>query len=281
MELLETPASASGEPANAPATTTPATTPSPNSERAFADYFSDEYKPSLSKFKDHDALGKAYLELQKFMGTDKAELIRKPKDGTPEAMNEFYNSIGRPNEAKDYQINMPEGTEFDQQALAAWQDHFHKAGLTNEQANAVIAPFLQEINAAQEKEDLQKQVEVRDNKQLLKSAWGPEFEENKNLFLNMCDKIADTKEQAEHLKNIWAQDPQSLMALAKLAKQSATATDFGNGRNEKLTPSSIRTRLAEIQQNPLWFDATQSTNPERLRLVDEFTRLNGLVNNGR
>ena len=99
--------------------------------------------PSLAAFKDVGSLAKSYVHAQKLVGVDK---IPTPQKTWTEAQwGEHYERLGRPKDAKEYgfpkDFKPPAGVAFDAATLTKAKSAFHKAGLTSDQASAVLALY--------------------------------------------------------------------------------------------------------------------------------------------
>lgn len=103
--------------------------------------------PALEPFKTPDLLAKSYIETKALVGRS----LVMPKDDTDEAgWSQLYEKLGRPAEAKDYQIDIPEGAppEF----AEAFRGVAHKAGLSGKQVGELVKfnnEFVAQAMAAQ------------------------------------------------------------------------------------------------------------------------------------
>jgi len=87
------------------------------------------------------AMFKGYKNLETMMGADKAgRTMLAPKDANDtEALNAIYDRLGRPKEASEYKIEVPEGTD---PALAnTFKTAFHKSGLSTKQAETLTQVY--------------------------------------------------------------------------------------------------------------------------------------------
>lgn len=125
-----------------------------------------------TKDTDTGVVADSYRNLEKLFGADKAgRTLLLPKDDTDKAaLDAVYDKLGRPKDAKDYEIEIPQGA--DPTFANTAKDWFHKAGLSKAQAKAVTESYkaaeldaVNEMNTrhANEVEGLQKE-------------WGAEFD---------------------------------------------------------------------------------------------------------
>ena len=145
---------------------------------------------SLQDFSDINGLAKSYVSSQRMLGGS----IRIPgEDASAEAHTDFYtkvqsiegvvkvpsessdaagwdnlyNKMGRPTEATGYQLNVPEGTQVNENMLTM----AHELGLTNSQVNKYM-----EFEAGQQSQINETQVQARETAQsALKESWGQDY----------------------------------------------------------------------------------------------------------
>ena len=94
-------------------------------------------EPSLRTFTDPASLAKSYVNAQRMIGADK---IPKPgKSWTDDQYNEFYNSVGRPDSADAYDMNLGDG--MNETAISGLKQAMWEAGLQPRQVDR-IAKFI-------------------------------------------------------------------------------------------------------------------------------------------
>jgi len=124
---------------------------------------SEEYKPIVTEkgFKTVDDVLKAYK-------TANDGIAVKPlKEGaTPEETDAYYKSLGRPDKAEDYKIDLPQGA--DNSFAKAIAPILHKHGLSAKQVeglsrdyNGLIAQIQQDRNKAYEAQSAQEEAELK------------------------------------------------------------------------------------------------------------------------
>ena len=90
-------------------------------------------------------LAKQYLNAQQMVGADK--LVIPGENATPEQTNEFFTKLGRPAEAKDYEMVLPEGLDestLDTAQIDKWKDRFHEAGISAKVAKEFLSQHISE-----------------------------------------------------------------------------------------------------------------------------------------
>lgn len=118
---------------------------------------------------------------EKLISAEKANstLIMPGADATPEQMAEFYNKLGRPATAKEYEIAAPEGSDpaFSEN-VANWM---HELGLNKTQAQALSAKYGEYAASTMAQMQQQKEVEVQNQTAALKQEWAQNFDRNVEL----------------------------------------------------------------------------------------------------
>ncbi len=125
-------------------------------------------EPSLATFDSVDKLAKSYVNAVKMIGGNPDQMVAIPQEG--EDWNGFYNKMGRPEQAKDYQFNDENGE------LDGFREFAHDTGLTQQQAENILNLYAD----SQEQEEgenvqLQKDQEVNTTMQL-QQEWGKNYD---------------------------------------------------------------------------------------------------------
>lgn len=138
---LETPQNVDPSPTPNP---DPNPNPDPTPQATWRDGLPDDIKAdaTLSRYADVEALARGHLETKKLVGS---KLSLPAADAAPEAWGEFWNAIGRPAEAADYDIKtveLPVDASADDRAALVeatkpFKELAHKLGLTASQATAL------------------------------------------------------------------------------------------------------------------------------------------------
>jgi hypothetical protein len=101
---------------------------------------------TLTRFADVEALARGHIEAHKVA---KSKLVIPAADAPPEQWGAVYDQLGRPADAKDYEIPLPEGQE-DTSLADAFKPVAHGLGLLPGQAKGVAEFFNGQVQAAQD-----------------------------------------------------------------------------------------------------------------------------------
>lgn len=119
----------------------------------------------------------SYQGLEKRLGAPAERLLTLPgEDATPEDWGKVFDRLGRPKDAAEYKIDVPEGIgdkEFADQARS-W---FHEAGLTAKQAEAISSKWNEHVAGVVGKQTEAQQAAFAEQDKALKAEWGEAYSE--------------------------------------------------------------------------------------------------------
>jgi len=188
-------------------------------------------------------LDKFYAHLTSVKG-----VMRKPDVDNQDAMNQFYNSLGRPAEPSGYEIDLGEDNALlDATALDNFKKVGHELGLTTNQLKKVVEFDIQRVRQ-------QKEADVNsatDAISVLQKRWGNEYN----------NRIAGAKAA---FRTYQEQFPEGFSELERVAKNNpalvAILSDIGRTMSEKGfinaphayggdTPEEAKIKIEEIRSN--------------------------------
>ena len=125
-------------------------------------------EPSLKTFDSVDKLAKSYVNAVKMIGGNPDNMVAIPEEG--EKWDDFYNKIGRPEKAGDYQFGDENGE------LDGFREFAHDTGLTQDQADNILKLYG-DIQEEQEEEHQNGLEELRTNTTMeLQKEWGKNYD---------------------------------------------------------------------------------------------------------
>jgi hypothetical protein len=226
-----------------------------------------------------------YRNLEKLVGAEKAgnTVVLPNWDSTEPAalaaQNEYFDRIGRPKEAKEYDLAAPQGAKLNEKIENWSRDTFHKAGLSTRQATAISKAY-QELEAAQATEQQQADlVRFSNEDKSLKTEWGAAYN----------DKIAKASAVAKNLglkpENIDAL--QSVAGYGEVMKMFANLADKvgehhhvnpeQNSGTSVMTPSEAKAELGRLSRDKDWMAAfMDKAHPNHKAALERKAFLTGL-----
>ena len=236
---------------------------------------------SLANFKDVGGLAKSFVEMKSMQGSsiripsaeasdddrkafhDKMvnqmpSLMLKPDFDNAEQSNEFYRTLGMPEESGGYEMPKVDGIEMPEERGAALQKIAHEAGLTKSQFDKVMTAALGLDVVAAETQTANLKAEA----EALHGEWGMAFDERKGTIV----AVAKHTGAPDRLIAAIEADEAGVDTMEWLLKMSAfvkgEGVELGNQNlgdpdngNSKMTPSEARGQISDIQGNrshPYW-----------------------------
>lgn len=243
--------SGSPDPAPGAAPTPPTSTP-PDWRSSLPAEIKDH--PCLKDFKGTDDAVKAYVNAQRLIGVDKLPI--PPKDAKPEVrekfMNDVYDRLGRPKEAKDYKITnpkLPDGinipvapTEID-----AFKGEAHKLGLLPHQVDGIYQFYM-----ASMANQLKQHGEImtgasKDAEADLRQEYGAAYDAKVAKAKNLLQKTAGD-DFKQLLDSGFGNNPAVIRYMAKMADM-ISEDSFVKGDEATMTPKEAQDEISKIRAN--------------------------------
>ena len=219
-----------------------------NDDATFANNWWQNYESladrgkSLSKFKDPEGLAKSYHELEKSKGVPGA-------DASEEAIAAFRAANAIPNEAKGYELKLPEELQGDvKQAVEAelpqWLDKFHSINLTPHQAQQLADTQMGMIQEAMQNQQAQQYEAEQAAIQGLQKEWGPAYKANLDKAQKVFDRFAAAA-GVDPAQISFTNDPAFAKMMAAIGAEMGESS-FAKTSGE--TPAELRGGAHEADQ---------------------------------
>ena len=237
---------------------------------------------ALANFKDAGSLAKSFVEMKSMQGSsiripskeaseedikafnDKLieqmpSLMYKPNFDDPEQSTEFYRTLGKPSDAKEYEIPTIEGVEMPEERGEALRQIALEADLTKAQFNKVMEATLKIDAEAMAASAANLEAEAKE----LHSEWGMAYDQNKQTVLNVAKHTGAPDRLIEAIGN----DAAGVDTMNWILKMSNLVKGEGINVGEQLggkqttnkdTPAEARAKISEINANkkhPYWNQA--------------------------
>ena len=222
----------------------------------------------------------SYHNLEKLMGADKAgrTITLLGDDASSEEHATFYNKLGRPEDASQYSVTLPEGSEDDTR-LTMMRTKAHALGLTDEQFTGLAEADAEYLsNTIQQQQDTAS-ISGADAEVALKKEWGAAYD-LKVAGINLAaQKLGITEDQLKGLHS--SMGPVEAMKFVDGLNTKIGDHDFDGGEsvipNHK-TPDQARTELSELSMNKEFMGAwLDRTHPGHKAAVEKKSALARLV----
>ena len=161
---------------------------------------------TVQKYKSADGLLKGAANLIGFAGK-KVEGVVVPTEGsTEQEIAEYRQAIGVPESATAYDLqpeNLPEGMGWDDGLAESWQNAFHEAGISQEQAQQLSQAYTNitnnQLEQANQTIDLNAQSEMEAQRAEVKKAWGDKYDTNMQSAVNTATMMGFDMENAQDM----------------------------------------------------------------------------------
>jgi len=200
-------------------------------------------------WKGIDDLAKSYRNLELHAGGSK-KVIELPD--SPEAMNDFYAKIGKPEEASAYKVDI-EGDDAYKEFL---QEAFHKSNMLPDQAKAFTDQLKGRMEAAQEEARIKEEAQIKTQEEELKKEWGQAYEE-KLASVEAAKKALEINDEEFEALSKFAGPGWLKSKLAKIAEMSSEGSvpSVENKPRGALTPAEANQKIADMQLDSSTMDA--------------------------
>ena len=244
-------------PADPPPTDPPPTDPPPAA--ASGDFvFPENWKegldedlrndPSLGPITDMPGLVKSFVHAQRQMGKDRAVL--PDTHSTPEQWTEMFQKLGLPQKIEEYQINLPEGANFQDGFLSQLKEVGFKAGILPSQMEQFIGWYAQANKEATDAQLTQFNQKTEEAMTKLKSEWGQAYEEKRLLAKNVLKASGIENVNSFMDESGWGDDPMLVKifaALGGMMKEDTIVEGAGKGTP---TPKDVQSSIDSMMGDP-------------------------------
>lgn len=183
----------------------------------------------------------------------KAEGVKVPgEDATEEDWNAFYAQLGRPETPDGYELKIPDGAEniFAEGDDKAAAEFLHKAGLTPQQAQAVINGYAEWAGEKMSAMSESVQASREQAEKTLKDEWGEKFDTN----LQAAARGADAAGVTDYLEQSGLGNDPQIIKLAELAGRALSEDGSPEGGRAKAeSMADIKAEYDQIIKNPNFF----------------------------
>jgi hypothetical protein len=210
----------------------------------------------------------SYQQLEKHMGTPADKLLRLPDFdiAEPAELDQFYNKLGRPVEAKGYDIPVPEGV--DPSFAESAKVKFHELGLTAKQAKALVEwnnEAAAQTVASQQEAYLQNVAAEND---IIKKEWGQAYDQEIGMAKNAAKALGLSPEKIDKMEqSLGFADLMRTMANIgrRIGEDTYVAGDSNGGM---MTPAGAQARIRQLQGDKEWTVGYLSGNVQKKAEMD-------------
>lgn len=244
---------ASGTPPPAAAATTPAPAATPTD---WTTGFNDETKGYVQNkgFKTPGDVLDSYRNFEKLMGTPKERILKLPEKEDDPAWGEIHERLGKPKDAKDYDIKVPEG--LGDEEFAKWaRGTFHELNLTKKQADALTAKWNEHVGGMVKTKGESYAQQVDAQQANLKKEWGAAHDQNLNIAKNAAREFGMEPKVIDALQDAMGYDGvmKFMHQIGSKIGEHQFIPNGGGGSGAGfgiLSPAAAMNKIAVLKQDP-------------------------------
>jgi hypothetical protein len=207
---------------------------------------------SLQNINDIQSLAKSYVHAQSLVGADKIVI---PKEGAaPEEWNSFWKKVGRPDDAKAYNLNRPENfpdQAFDAKMLEHMQGIFHETGLSSRQAETLYNKYMAYVAGEYETSQKEFSQQTEQSLEKLKADFGSEYNVKLAAAQRTLQKFG-SPELVQYLDNTGLGNSPELIKLFSnigLSISESTAVDGESRGYSQVSPQQASAEIDTLRQD--------------------------------
>jgi hypothetical protein len=224
-------------------------------------------------FKDPAAAIESYRNFERLHGVPADRLLKLPENLDSPEGRAIWEKLGRPKDAKDYSINIPDS--LGDKELADWIRTVADSGnYTQKQVDTLVKGFNDRtegmIKAATDKAQAEFQVQEAN----LKRDWGQAFDQNVNLAKQACNNLGITKDHVDALEDSLGYEG-TMKLLQKLGGATGEAP-FVSGQSAGggvMAADQAKARINELMRDPAFGRRYASGDADARRQMENLHKM--------
>lgn len=250
-------------------------TPQPGQWR---DSLPDDMKadPSIQTYNTPADMVKAHTELQRKMGEESNKIILPDKHGTDADWTKVFHKLGLPESSDKYEIDVPEGSDFEDDFVKEFINTAHAANILPKQAQALLNWYQKKTTEQGNSLDVTATQNREQSQKFLKDHFGMAYAQQMALAQSAVRELSgDRYEQAQKVfnKSAVGDEPELILMLARAGKILQEAGVVGDLiPNMGMSPNDAQKSYKEITDNkahPYW----DKNHPGHTSAVEEVQKL--------
>lgn len=234
--------------------------------------------PTLQRYNDVESLSRAAIEARNLIS--KKGAIYPGDDASPEALNDYYTQIGRPETVEGYEldkIEIPEVLQpsWNADGVSAVVEEMFAKGASKEVVQTAVAKMaeVQAANLAEGNATMQQHQEAAIG--ALKEKWGlgypGKLEAAQMAFRELTEEAGVDRSRLESLVGPdggrLADYPELLELFAHIGEANGEHGFVGEkSRRSSMTPEEAHQKVLELEADPAW---TNSDDPRHAIVVQQ------------
>lgn len=206
--------------------------------------------PMFSTIPDVATLAKGYVHAQTMIGQKR--LAVPGKDAAPEAWNEVYTALGRPETPDKYTgatVKPVAGVTISDAEITKARTKFHELGLNDRQATALLDYYNTGINEGQTAMAQRMTAGKASAEESLRTEWGAKYDANVTLAKDVMNKFS-TPEAMQEIEAGLGNSPALIKMFHSMGlKMMDDRSVPGGGVIDPSGPAGALQKITELKQN--------------------------------
>lgn len=219
-------------------------------------------------------LTEMYQGAEKFIGVPPDQVVKLPKaDASPTDLRAFYERLGAPKEAKDYDLSAVKDTSV----AEAMRNAAHASGLPKDAANAVAKAIATALDSKTTADNAVTTAKLQEQKDALTKNWGDKFAYNHLQAIEGARRLGIDPEGVKALESVIGYDKvMEVMRKIGVNTREDTFVERGAGgaAGDVTTVEGARARKTELMADKDWVTKYNAGDAAAKR---EMTRLNQMI----
>jgi hypothetical protein len=229
---------------------------------------------SLKLYSDLPNLAKALVHAKKAVGKNKVAI---PTDKSTDAeWDAFYEAVGRPKTADDYQVAVPDDLQelFTDDRVKRARERAYKLGITQGQFEAYMAEEMQEaVNILNAEEEKVRQERVNIEEQLRQEFGARGFEERIHISKRLVAEAIPNQEERLNFIEKFGDDPDFIRFASTVGARMVESKNLV-ATLSKDTPKEAKKRIDELMATPGYLDMSgDMSKSQRESITQELREL--------
>jgi len=203
-------------------------------------------------------LTKQYRAAEKFLGAPADQIVRLPKaDAKPEDLRAFYQRLGAPAEAKDYDfaaIKDSAGNAISAPLADALRAAAFDRGLSKDAATTIAQSVVKTLDGIKATETAERTAKIAESKAELAKNWGANFDYNRLKAMDGARRLGIDQDTVATFENLmgYAGIMETLRKIGAGTSED-TFVERGTGSNGNVTTrEGAISRKAELMADGAW-----------------------------
>lgn len=236
----------------------------------------------LDRIKTLGDMAKSYVSAQKTFGANR--VVVPGEKATDEEWDAFYTAGGRPGAPEGYNLQRPEDLPeelFDEAIVTEAKTLFHKIGLNQKQADALLAFDATRALAGRKAGEDAETMRVKETGDALRKDWGVNYDRNVHLGNVAIEMGVDgNAELKARVVGRFGNDPDFIRFAANIGAQFDEHKIVHQSQSARETAGQIDTKIAEAMASEAYNDRKHPQHKSQVALVTELHKKKAAASGG-